>query len=576
MKSAKKKSRPGTAMKVKPANEIMADDFFRSPSEVKKKKRLDDPASAASTLSATLPQKKPKSVKKSKVATAGSPQCGPAAPRPPLPPHRLVLAPMVGGSELPFRQLTRKYGSDLCYTPMIYSKQFVEDGSYRAEHLASARADRTGPLVAHFCGNDPQTLLAAAKLAEPHCTAVDLNLGCPQRVAHSGHFGSYLLDETDRSLLLSLVRTLAHGLRVPVFCKIRLLDEIDETVRLCKQLVDAGAALIAVHARYRGSATRRRDGPAHLDQVRIIKQALGDNSAALLTNGNVRNGAELVEALEVTGADGVMCAEGILDDPALFARACLEGEARHRQLRKRLRKAKRLAALADERELTADEARKAAQLNPLRVALKKLPTLPAPPEVAPPTRPALAAEYLALLAQAPKECAVPVHTARFHARRICRDELEELGLLELMRDAESVAEVDRLVRLCEGRMPQNSLEREAVAEAAAAAAAEKAREKRNATRRKEFEDRMKRRARREGKADDEYIRQGLAPPDADAVAELRALQPKERMGWWSARFGQHCLAYHAEGECARSNGTFGCAFLHVKPAAPADEPSAMG
>ena len=128
MKSAKKKSRPGTAMKVKPANEIMADDFFRSPSEVKKKKRLDDPASAASTLSATLPQKKPKSVKKSKVATAGSPQRGPAAPRPPLPPHRLVLAPMVGGSELPFRQLTRKYGSDLCYTPMIYSKQFVEDG----------------------------------------------------------------------------------------------------------------------------------------------------------------------------------------------------------------------------------------------------------------------------------------------------------------------------------------------------------------------------------------------------------------------------------------------------------------
>ena len=105
------------------------------------------------------------------------PTKGPAPPRPSLPPHKLVLAPMVGGSELPFRLLARRYGAELCYTPMIYSERFVGDAAYRAAELRTCAED--APLVAHFCGNDASTLLAAAKLAEPHVVAVDLNLGCP-------------------------------------------------------------------------------------------------------------------------------------------------------------------------------------------------------------------------------------------------------------------------------------------------------------------------------------------------------------------------------------------------------------
>ena len=70
-------------------------------------------------------------------------------------------------------------------------------------------------------------MFAAAKLAEPFCDAVDLNLGCPQRVAHAGHFGSFLLGSEDRALVLRIVSRLAQtpldqgGLRVPVFVKVR-------------------------------------------------------------------------------------------------------------------------------------------------------------------------------------------------------------------------------------------------------------------------------------------------------------------------------------------------------------------
>lgn len=88
----------------------------------------------------------------------------------------------------------------------------------------------------------------------------DLNLGCPQRIAHSGHFGSYLLDPVDRPLVLSIVRTLSTNIRIPIFVKIRLLNTIEESIELCQQLVEAGAALIAIHGRYRVNLVGR-SGP---------------------------------------------------------------------------------------------------------------------------------------------------------------------------------------------------------------------------------------------------------------------------------------------------------------------------
>ena len=74
-----------------------------------------------------------------------------------LPPYKLILAPMVGGSELAYRMLCRKYGADLCYTPMMYANKFAEDKEYRAKEFHTHKLDR--PLAVHFCGNDPKVLL---------------------------------------------------------------------------------------------------------------------------------------------------------------------------------------------------------------------------------------------------------------------------------------------------------------------------------------------------------------------------------------------------------------------------------
>ena len=125
------------------------------------------------------------------------------------------------------------------------SELFVLDPEYRQREFQSTDVDR--PLVAHFSANNPETLKRAALLVEDRCDAIDINLGCPQRVAHAGHFGSFLLGPDDRPLVLAMVSEVARAVKIPIFVKIRLLDSIEETIELCRQLHEAGASLIAIH-----------------------------------------------------------------------------------------------------------------------------------------------------------------------------------------------------------------------------------------------------------------------------------------------------------------------------------------
>jgi len=539
---------------------------------------------------------KPKQPKQSKRTAPHPASVSLCPPRRPLPPHALVLAPMVGASELAFRLLCRRHGAQLCYTPMMHSSRFASDAAYRAAELCTAQGD--GPLVAHFCGNDGATLLAAARLAEraSNVVAVDLNLGCPQRSAHSGHYGAFLCaDAAGRERVLGMVSTLAHGLSVPVFCKIRLLDEGEaETVAFAQALERAGCALLAVHGRLRGSPMHRRSGPADLAQVAAVKSAL---AIPVLTNGNVRCSGELLAALAATGADGVMSAEGALDDPAIFGRAAAEAAQRKRKLRKRIdalgeggggaggadpTAAKRSTLLKSVDPTAAKKSAK--RLKRLKRELAALPKLPKVAAAAGsstsggglPTRPQLALEYLALcekhgvLSGGPSD----VPCARFHVRRICRDALAETRLLPRLEAASSLAQLGAIVRACVAHAEGGVVALED-AEAIEALGWRAECERRNRDKRKEFEARMARKARREGKPDDTYFRAGRVPPTDLQVAQLRAMPEQERMGWWSARFGQHCLAFHATGTCVRSESEHGCAFLHAPPtaAAVAEEPN---
>lgn len=225
---------------------------------------------------------------------------------------RYITAPMVDGSELAFRDLTRRYGVHLAYTPMLNSRVFARDAKYRADHFTTHPADR--PLAAQFCANDPAAFVAAARHVAPHVDAVDLNLGCPQGIARRGRYGAFLQDEW--ALLAQLVGAAARELDVPVWVKIRVFPSVERTVQYARMLQDAGASLVAVHGR-----TREQKGkdapPADWAAIRAVKRAL---DVPVVANGNVRCRQDADDALEATGADGVMSAWALLDNPAAFCR----------------------------------------------------------------------------------------------------------------------------------------------------------------------------------------------------------------------------------------------------------------
>jgi hypothetical protein len=89
----------------------------------------------------------------------------------------LVVAPMVDQSDLPFRLLCRKYGANLCVTPMVHARMLLQSDRYREKFLGTwLQQDR--PLIAQMCGSDPDIVLEAARLLEPYVDGIDINCGC--------------------------------------------------------------------------------------------------------------------------------------------------------------------------------------------------------------------------------------------------------------------------------------------------------------------------------------------------------------------------------------------------------------
>ncbi|RNF06934.1 putative dihydrouridine synthase (Dus) [Trypanosoma conorhini] len=256
-----------------------------------------------------------------------------AEQRPRAPPRRrpmYVVGPMVDQSELPFRMLCRRYGATLAYSPMLHARSFAQSAQYRARYFSTTphRATPAGgagaeaavgieeakdhPLFVQFCGNDPDTLLAAARYVEDHCEAVDINFGCPQGIARRGHYGSFLME--DWELVHNILHCLAVELRVPVTAKMRVFDDEALTLKYAEMLRDTGIAVLCVHGRTRHNTRALAD----ISKIRRVRDHLR-GSIPVIGNGNVLTFADVLRHLSATGCEGYMCAEPLLWDPRLFS-----------------------------------------------------------------------------------------------------------------------------------------------------------------------------------------------------------------------------------------------------------------
>jgi len=499
-------------------------------------------------------------------------------------PHQYILAPMVGASELAFRMLCRKYGAQACYTPMMSARQFAVDPA--SEGFSTCAADR--PLVCHVWANIPQDFAAAAQRAQAEgCDAIDLNLGCPQRTAYVGRFGSYIMEETD--LICRMIAAAAPIL--PVCCKIRLFAKLEDTMALIHAMIQAGVSLVAIHGRYRASWERTgpgaRDGPAHLDQIAEIRKRVGSR-CLIVTNGNTTTWEDVQSNLEETKADGLMSAEGLLDNPALFlsrygsdprvrgrdkqvqipsiTEKSEESEQKIAKLQKKLKKIEDLESLPVG-ELDDSQKFKIASKQNIRDKLAKLQdtistvTLSSLFEASQ-DKLQLAREYLDCVEKYP----VKIRSVGFHTRRILKEDLVKFQLLEECINCTSVQAIrDILTRLADYKLHPETFEFDQ----------EKARKEKDALarkkalegRRKAFEQRMMRKAKREGKSDlTFYLRIGADVPSAKTLQQLKKLlqagdKPRALSLWKEKNHAQHCFTFHLEkGGCPREAT---CAFLHV-------------
>ncbi|RDW84707.1 hypothetical protein BP6252_02297 [Coleophoma cylindrospora] len=255
---------------------------------------------------------------------------------------KFVLAPMVDQSEFAWRMLSRSFMSPetnkdlLAYTPMLHARMFTETPKFRDHHFQPTRSsmllpvpapsptselfldgnpsiDR--PLFVQFCANNPDELLEAATYVAPFCDAVDLNLGCPQGIARKGKYGAFL--QEDQDLIFSLINKLHQKLSVPVTAKIRILDTKEKTLAYAQKVLSAGASILTVHGRQRDQKGHKT-GLADWGMIRFLRDNL-PKETVLFANGNILSKADIEKCLEVTGADGVMSAEGNLYDPAIFS-----------------------------------------------------------------------------------------------------------------------------------------------------------------------------------------------------------------------------------------------------------------
>ena len=225
----------------------------------------------------------------------------------------LILAPMDGISDLPFRTLTRQIGSAISYTEFVNAIDVVHNHPSIAQKVAFGELER--PVVIQVFDDDPDRIVEAAlRLMQFKPDILDINMGCPAKDVSGRGAGAGLLRQPEK--IAEIFRKLTRVIPVPVTGKIRLgWDEATKNyLEVAKIIEDNGGSLVAVHAR---TKVQSYSGRADWITIAEIKEKV---KIPVLGNGDVRTCEDIERMRSTTGCDGIMIGRAAIDNPWILAR----------------------------------------------------------------------------------------------------------------------------------------------------------------------------------------------------------------------------------------------------------------
>ena len=225
--------------------------------------------------------------------------------------NNLMLAPMAGVTDRPFRQLCKAMGAGLVVSEMLSSNPRVwhtQKSQQRMNHDGES-----GIRSVQIAGSEPELMAEAAQFnVENGAQIIDINMGCPAKKVNKKLAGSALLQHPD--LVEAIVKEVVNAVDVPVTLKIRTGWDTDNKngVHIAQIAQDNGIKSLAVHGRTRACMYK---GQAEYDTIKRIKNAV---SIPVIANGDITNADDAKFVLEYTGADGLMIGRGAQGNPWIF------------------------------------------------------------------------------------------------------------------------------------------------------------------------------------------------------------------------------------------------------------------